>query len=324
MHTDMKKGKILLVLGAGVALISFMSFVGSKDDVQTKEQLGEKLFFDPILSGDNTISCASCHKPEFAFADNAVFSTGIKGQLTARNSPGLTNLSGRPHLFWDGRAASLEEQALGPITSAAEMGLPIEDAVKKLNDNKYYADAFQKIFKSAPTKDNLLKAIASFERTLETSNSPYDRYVNGDDHAISEAAARGRLLFIGKAACNNCHSGEDFTADRFKSIGLYNGKDLNDPGRSAITKSKTEEGEFKIPGLRNVALTAPYMHNGKFKTLNEVVEYYNNPSLVVKDGINRDLALDKPLNLSNGEIDDIVEFLKSLTDDRFKQKQASN
>ena len=319
----MKKGKILLVLMAIMIWIGFMSFVGTKDDVQTKEQLGEKLFFDPILSGDNTISCSSCHKPEFAFADTAAFSIGIKGNLTARNSPGLTNLSGRPHLFWDGRAASLEEQALGPITSATEMGLPIEDAVKKLNNNKYYADAFQKIFKSAPTKDNLLKAIASFERTLETSNSPYDRYINGDDHAISAAAARGRLLFIGKANCNNCHSGEDFTADRFKSIGLYNGKDLNDPGRSAITKNKTEDGEFKIPSLRNVAVTAPYMHNGKFKTLRSVVEYYNNPSLVVKDGINRDLALEKPLNLTAGEIDDIVEFLKALTDDRFKQT-ASN
>jgi cytochrome c peroxidase len=324
MHNDMKRGNILLVIVAISTLISFMSFVGTKDDVQTKEQLGEKLFFDPILSGDNTISCSSCHKPEFAFADTATFSVGIKGNLTSRNSPGLTNLSGRPHLFWDGRASSLEEQAMGPITSATEMGLTMDGAVKKLTENKYYADAFQKIFKSTPTKDNLLKAIASFERTLETSNSPYDRYINGDDNALSASAARGRLLFIGKANCNNCHSGEDFTADRFKSIGLYNGKDLNDPGRSVITKNKTEDGEFKIPSLRNVAVTAPYMHNGKFKTLKSVVEYYNNPSAIVKDGINRDLSLDKPLNLNDGEINDMVEFLKALTDDRFKQKTASN
>jgi cytochrome c peroxidase len=324
MHNDMKRGNIHLVIVAISTWISFMSFVGTKDDVQTKEQLGEKLFFDPILSGDNTISCSSCHKPEFAFADTATFSIGIKGNLTSRNSPGLTNLSGRPHLFWDGHASSLEEQAMGPITSATEMGLTMEDAVKKLTENKYYADAFQKIFKSTPTKDNLLKAIASFERTLETSNSPYDRYINGDDNALSASAARGRLLFIGKANCNNCHSGEDFTADRFKSIGLYNGKDLNDPGRSVITKNKTEDGEFKIPSLRNVAVTAPYMHNGKFKSLKSVVEYYNNPSAIVKDGINRDLSLDKPLNLNDGEINDIVEFLKALTDDRFKQKTALN
>jgi cytochrome c peroxidase len=310
----MKKGFIAISILAGL-----MSFAGINNDVQTKEQLGEKLFFDPILSADNTISCASCHKPAFAFADTATFSVGINGNLTIRNSPGLTNLSGRTHLFWDGRATSLEEQAIGPITSATEMGLSMEDAVKKLNDNKYYADAFQKIFKSTPSKDNLLKALASFERTLETSNSPYDRYINGDDNALSPSAVRGRLLFIGKANCNNCHSGEDFTADRFKSIGLYNGKELNDAGRSVITKNKADEGEFKIPGLRNVAVTAPYMHNGKFKTLKSVVEYYNNPSLIVKDGINRDLALDTPLNLNEDEVNDIVEFLKALTDDRFIQ-----
>jgi cytochrome c peroxidase len=319
MQAVMKKRSILLLFVFGL-IISLTGFMGGKDDVQNKEQLGEKLFFDPILSLDRTISCSSCHKPEFAFADTATFSLGIKGNLTARNSPGLTNLSGRPHLFWDGRAASLEEQAKGPITSPTEMGLPLDEAVKRLNENKYYADAFQKVFKSVPTEDNLLKAIASFERTLETANSPYDRYINGDDKALSEAAVRGRLLFIGKANCNNCHSGEDFTADRFKSIGLYNGKDLNDAGRSGITKSKTEDGEFKIPGLRNVAVTAPYMHNGKFKTLKSVVEYYNDPSKVVKDGINRDLSLDKPLNLNITEIGDIVEFLKALTDDRFSSK----
>lgn len=313
----MIKGLIPRIFIAICISIGLLSFVGRKNDVQTKEQLGEKLFFDPILSADNTISCASCHKPQFAFADTAAFSVGINGHLTPRNSPGLTNLSGRTHLFWDGRATSLEEQALGPITSATEMGLSIEDAIKKLNDNEYYADAFQRIFKSPPTKEHLLKAIASFERTLETSNSPYDRYINGDDNAISASAARGRLLFIGKANCNTCHSGEDFTADRFKSIGLYNGKDLNDAGRSVVTNNKADEGEFKIPGLRNVAVTAPYMHNGKFQTLKSVVAYYNNPSLVVNDGINRDLALDTPLNLNEGEIDDIVAFLEALTDDRF-------
>ena len=300
-----------------MSLIVQTGFMAGKDQVQTKEQLGEKLFFDPILSKDKTISCSSCHKPEFAFADNATFSKGIGGNLTSRNSPALTNLSARINFFWDGRAGSLEEQALGPITSATEMGLPIDEAVDRLNKDKNYTDAFQTVFKANPSKTNLLKALASFERTLETSNSPYDRYVNGDDNAMSASVIRGRLLFINKANCNNCHSGEDFTADRFKSIGLYNGKDLNDEGRSAITKNKSEIGEFKIPSLRNVGITAPYMHNGKFKTLREVVSYYNDPSAVVKDGINRDLALAKPLNLSDGEIDDLVSFLQALTDDRF-------
>jgi cytochrome c peroxidase len=294
------------------------------DEVQTREQLGSKLFFDNILSVDRTINCSSCHKPEFAFADTATFSKGVGGKLTARNSPGLTNLSGRTHFFWDGRAASLEEQALGPITSPDEMGLTIEEAVKRLKEDTFYANAFQKIFKAAPNKDNLLKALAAFERTLETNNSPYDRYINGDDNALSASAARGRLLFIGKGNCNNCHSGEDFTADRFKSIGLYNGKNLNDAGRFKITKDSTVLGEFKIPGLRNVALTAPYMHNGQFKSLRKVVEYYNDPSAVVHDGINRDLSLDKPLNLSGQDIDDIVAFLEALTDDRFAKNVAKN
>jgi cytochrome c peroxidase len=308
---------ILTLIGFVFLLITQVSFMPGNDEVQTREQLGSKLFFDNILSKDRTINCSSCHNPEFAFADTAVFSKGIGGKLTARNSPGLTNLSGRTHFFWDGRAASLEEQALGPITSPDEMGLSIEEAVERLNKNEFYANAFQKIFKAAPNKDNLLKALAAFERTLETTNSPYDRYINGDDNALSAAAVRGRNIFIGKGNCNNCHSGEDFTADRFKSIGLYNGKDLNDAGRFKITKDSTVLGEFKIPGLRNVAVTAPYMHNGKFKTLRSVVEYYNNPSAVVSDGINRDLSLDKPLNLSSQDIDDVVEFLKALTDDRF-------
>lgn len=311
------KSIIAVVVSLSGLLILQSGFMSTKDQIQTKEQLGEKLFFDPILSKDHTISCSSCHKPQFAFADSATFSKGVGGQLTSRNSPALTNLSARINFFWDGRATSLEEQALGPITSATEMSLPVDEAVNRLNQDKTYADAFQTVFKAAPSKANLLKALASFERTLETSNSPYDRYVNGDDNAMSASAIRGRLLFINKANCNNCHSGEDFTADRFKSIGLYNGKDLNDEGRSAITKNKAEVGEFKIPSLRNVGVTAPYMHNGKFKTLREVVKYYNDPSAVVKDGLNRDLALAKPLNLTDPEIDDLVSFLEALTDDRF-------
>lgn len=313
----MKKRNAILILIAFVVLLVQLGFMSTNDEIQTREQLGSKLFFDNILSKDQTVNCSSCHRPEFAFADTAVFSKGIGGKLTSRNSPGLTNLSGRTHFFWDGRASSLEEQALGPITSPDEMGLPIDEAIERLNNDKFYADAFKKVFKTAPNKDNLLKALAAFERTLETNNSPYDRYINGDDNAMSEAAIRGRLLFIGKGNCNNCHSGEDFTADRFKNIGLYNGKTLNDAGRFSITKDSTVLGEFKIPGLRNVALTAPYMHNGKFETLRSVVEYYNNPSVVVNDGINRDLSLDKPLNLSDREMDDIVAFLGALTDDRF-------
>jgi cytochrome c peroxidase len=144
--------------------------------------------------------------------------------------------------------------------------------------------------------------------------------VNGDDAALTPAAARGRLLFIGRANCANCHSGEDFTADRPKSIGLFNGRELNDPGRGGVTKDPNHLGLFKTPSLRNVAVTAPYMHNGMFGTLREVVNYYNHPDRVVQGSINRDKALETPLALSETDIDDLVAFLEALTDDRFTKR----
>ncbi|MCF6401502.1 c-type cytochrome [Chitinophaga filiformis] len=308
----MKQWYIAGILVAVVMLLAFHS-----EEPLTRAKLGEQLFFDPILSGDRTISCASCHKPQFAFADTAAFSKGIHGQLTKRNTPSITNQRGRPSFFWDGRSASLEEQAKQPIISAAEMGLPIEEAIKRLNADSTYVRAFRKLFNSVPTEKNLLNALAAFERTLETANSPYDRYINGDDDAISPEAARGRLLFIGKANCSNCHSGEDFTADRFKNIGLYNGTTLTDAGRFEVTRDSAQLGFFKVPGLRNVALTAPYMHNGMFKTLREVIQYYNQPDVIVNNGIKRDLSLNTPLNLTDTEINELEAFLKTLTDDRF-------
>ncbi|PWV54277.1 cytochrome-c peroxidase [Chitinophaga sp. S165] len=302
---------------AGIILSAGMLLAFHSEEPLTRAKLGEQLFFDPVLSGDRSISCASCHKPQFAFADTVAFSQGIHGQPTKRNTPSITNQSGRPSFFWDGRASTLEEQAKQPIISADEMGLPIEDAVKRLNADSGYVRAFRKLFNSTPTEKNLLQALAAYERTLETANSPYDRYINGDDHAISPEAARGRLLFIGKANCNNCHSGEDFTADRFKNIGLYNGTTLKDAGRFEVTKDSAQLGFFKVPGLRNVAVTAPYMHNGMFKTLREVITYYNKPDAVIYDGIKRDLSLSTPLNLTDTEISELEAFLKTLTDDRF-------
>ena len=305
-----------------VFIVSALVFVFAvafqpQDEVLTKAELGEKLFFDPVLSRGKSISCASCHIPAFAFADTAAFSIGDKGTFLSRNSPALTNLSGRTGFFWDGRAESLEEQILGPMSSHDEMDLPVEQAVERLKKDDFYYNAFLKIFKTEVNQKNLLSAIAAFERTLETTNTPYDRFLDGDEKAMTEAQIRGRILFIGKANCALCHSGEDFTADRFKNIGLFNGKELTDPGRFKITKDSSHIGMFKIPGLRNVAITAPYMHNAMFKTLREVVQYYNTPDKFVNNSINRDLSLGTSLNLSEGEVDDIVAFLGALTDDRF-------
>ncbi|WP_221391477.1 cytochrome-c peroxidase [Dyadobacter sp. NIV53] len=300
--------------------VTTVAFQYQENDVSTREELGEKLFSDPILSKGRAISCASCHIPAFAFADTAAFSIGDKGTRLSRNSPPLTNLSGRTDFFWDGRASSLEEQILGPLSSHDEMDLPIEQAVERLKQDAFYSTAFQKIFKTDVNQKNLLSAIASFERTLETTDTPYDRYLDGDEKAMSPEAVRGRILFIGKANCALCHSGEDFTADRFKSIGLFNGKELTDPGRFKITKDSVHIGMFKVPGLRNVAVTAPYMHNAMFRTLKEVVQYYNTPDKFVSNSINRDLSLGSSLNLSDGEVNDIVAFLEALTDDRFRKK----
>lgn len=313
------KKLLLVLLFSGVFLMSFQ-IKTTDNEIQTKAQLGEKLFFDPILSSKRTLSCASCHKPEFAFADTTQFSLGVDGVPTDRNTPSAMNLAGRLQLFWDGRAATLEEQALQPIAAVNEMNLPITEAVARLNADAFYVKTFKRIFKVAPNEKTLAEALSAYERTLETANTPYDRYINGDDKALSTEAVRGRLIFIGKANCANCHSGEDFTADRFKNIGLYDGKKFKDAGRFKITKDSSHIGHFKVPGLRNIAVTAPYMHDGSFKTLREVIEYYNKPDAVVKNAPNRDLSLNTPVGLTEQEISDLEAFLHALTDDRFTKK----
>lgn len=287
----------------------------------TKEELGELLFFDPILSRDQKVSCASCHKPEFAFADNVAFSFGVDSAKGERNAPSAMNVSAREFFFHDGRAASLEEQAIGPIENPVEMDLPINTAVKRLNDDAEYAKFFMKLFNKKPTRENLAEAIALYERTLETSDTPFDHYMQGDEHALSEQAKRGQTIFNEKGRCFDCHFGPDFTGDEFRNIGLYNGKELNDEGRSKISKDKNDIGKFKVPGLRNVAVTAPYMHNGMFRTLRGVIDFYNDPKQFVKGSVNTDTLLLKPLNLTEQEKQDLEEFLKALTDARFTKSK---
>lgn len=289
----------------------------------TSEVLGEKLFFDPILSRDSTISCASCHKPEFAFADNSPTSKGVLGRKGDRNTPSCMNMTDRNFYFWDGRAETLEQQALGPIENPVEMDLPLTIAVRKLMKNSYYYQSFVNVYGKKPSKELIAQALADYQRTLETSNTPFDRYLQGKDtNAISASAKRGLELFNGKANCFDCHFGPDFTGnDQFRNLGLYNGKDLNDKGRYNVTKKESDLGKFKVPGLRNIAMTAPYMHNGMHKTLREVIEYYNEPDKFVNNSINRDTLLNKPLGLTEQEKQDLENFLLTLTDDRFVKKE---
>ena len=289
----------------------------------TEAQLGEALFFDPMLSRDSTISCASCHKPEFAFADNTPVSVGVYHQKGGRNTPSSMNQSNRNAYFWDGRAETLEEQALGPIENPVEMDLPISMAVRRLAQSEKYRNAFYSIYGKQPSPELLARAIAAYEKTLETNNSAFDNYMNGTDTSLfSESAKRGLNLFNGKAKCFDCHFGVDFTGnDQYKNIGLYNGNNLKDKGRIEISGKAKDLGSFKTPGLRNIAMTAPYMHNGMFKTLMEVIEHYDQPDKFVKGAINRDTIMNKPLGLTATEKKDLENFMLSLTDGQFLKKK---
>jgi cytochrome c peroxidase len=285
---------------------------------ETAAQLGERLFFDPILSADSTISCASCHIPRFAFSDTARLSRGVGGRLGRRNSPGITNMTARPYFFYDGRAATLEEQVLMPIGDTLEMRTNPAAVVKKLTRHPIYGAAFQKIYQQEADATLLAAALATYIRTLETSDTPFDRWMQDKPEPMGEAAVRGRRVFMKKGKCFDCHFSPDFTGDEYRNIGLYTGTgSLNDPGRFGITRDSSDLGKMKVPGLRNIALTAPFMHNGMFKTLEEVIDYYDQPDQFVKNAINRDTLLARPLGLTPEEKSDLKIFLEALTDRRF-------
>lgn len=311
--------RILFFITSILAFILLLSagFNENISDITTKAALGKKLFSEKILSKDSSVSCASCHKPSFAFADTMAFSIGIAGKPTKRNTPSVLNMKNRPYYFWDGRAASLEEQALMPIQNPDEMGLTISDAIERLNNNPTYKLLFKRIFNQPVTAKNLSAAFAAYEQILETVDSKFDDWSN-DLKKLTASEESGRQIFIGsKSRCFNCHFQEDFTDDNFKNIGLFNSIELNDSGRFNISKEKTDMGKFKTPGLRNVAVTAPYMHNGMFRTLEEVVAYYNDPAKFVSNAINIDPALTKPLGLTTKEQNDLIAFLKTLTDKKY-------
>ncbi|MCD6062526.1 MAG: cytochrome-c peroxidase [Flavipsychrobacter sp.] len=249
-----------------------------------------------------------------------MFSTGVHGRKANRNTPSAMNMAAREAFFWDGRATTLEDQALGPIENPAEMNLPVAEAVKRLNHSRRYKSLFYSVFKQNPNKHNLALAIAAFERTLETGDTPNDRWLNDEPNGLTARQIRGREVFRTKGKCLECHFSPDFTTDEFRAIGLFNGKDMNDSGRYLLTKDPADLGKMKVPGLRNVAVTAPYMHNGHFKTLREVIDYYDNPSLLMPDGLNRDSILSQSLGLTETEKQELEAFLHALTDDQFVKK----
>jgi cytochrome c peroxidase len=304
-------------------LLVFVTFIWgftNTEKLNDKVSLGKLLFNEKILSKDSSVSCSSCHNPDLGFADTLPFSIGIEGKLTKRNSPSVLNMKNRPYYFWDGRASSLEEQSLMPIQNPDEMGLPIKEALYRLNQSSFYKKKFQLVFHSNPNEMNLAAAIAAFENTLETSNSKFDDWSNNKTR-LSASEEKGRQIFLSKKAkCFDCHFQIDFTNDDFKNIGLFNGNNFNDSGRFLITRDKDDLGKFKTPGLRNIAITGPYMHNGIFKTLEEVVDYYNDVKKIMPNAKNLDPSLLKPLELTQQEKKDLVAFLKTLTEKRYARK----
>ncbi len=313
-----------------------------------KIKLGEKLFLDKRFSSDGTVSCATCHDPAKAFTDGLPVAEGIKKLKGTRNSPTVLNAAYYSTQFWDGRVNTFEEQAKAPFINPVEHGLKsFEPIIKIVQKDPGYAKAFREAFGIAPSEitiEHVVKAIASFERTLVSGDSPFDRYMyGGDKNAMSEAAIRGLEIYRTKARCQDCHTiGQTsaiFTDNKFHNLGVgfsvieenlfdivekfkktkESGKDVDESvltdkqaselGRFAVTLNIEDIGRFKTPTLRNVALTAPYMHDGSLATLEEVIELYDqggedNPML--DSGI-------RPLRLTDQEKADLLEFLKALT-----------
>lgn len=289
------------------------SFVIPNDNPLTMEkiELGKLLFFDTRLSANNTIACASCHMPPLAFTDGQPVSTGINHQQGKRSAPTAINRVFSSRQFWDGRASTLEEQSVGPFVNLIEHGFVNHGKlVEKIKDIVEYRPLFQKAFDNKTITVELIgKALASFQRTLLSGNSAYDQYVMGvNEDALSAKAQNGLRVFVGKGQCLKCHFGFNFTDEKFHNLGVGWDNIQLDAGRYAVTKNPREIGAFKTPTLREIYRTAPYMHNGRFATLQQVIEFYNqggiqNPYL--------DPAI-KPLNLNQQEKEDLVEFLYTL------------
>ena len=292
--------------------------------VPSRARLGRWLFYDTRLSGDGTISCATCHRPEFAFSEPSAVSTGIGGKQGTRKAPSLVNLAARTVLpdipsdselsfFWDGRASSLEHQVLVPIADVNEMGLDDQSMVERISGLRGYRPYFRDAFGSDDiTRERIAAALSDYVRTRMSGNSAYDRWAFGNDaRAMSEEAKRGSEIFFFSGRCATCHAGFNFSDGRFYNLGV--GWDaatqtFKDAGRFAVSHQPGDRGKFKTPGLRDVSKHAPYMHDGSLATLRDVAEFYNrggNPNPLQSKRI-------VPLGLGARDLDTLVAFLKAL------------
>ena len=269
--------------------------------------LGERLFFDPILSLDSSISCGSCHKPELGFATNDRVTPGVGGILGKRNSPSLLNVGFQPYFMREGGVPSLEMQVLVPLGDATEMAHNVVDAARRLNRNTSYKNEFLTVYGDTASPYLVVRALANFERTLVDFDAPFDHFIQGDATALSSEAIKGGKLFYGKAACVQCHSGVLLTDFGFANNGTAI-VDSTDYGRELLTNESGDRYVFKVPSLRKVQITAPYMHDGSVSTLADVVEQYNT------GGANHSYTDSRiePLGLSVSEIAQLVSFLEAL------------
>jgi cytochrome c peroxidase len=285
-----------------------------------KAELGWLLYFDKRLSVDNTVSCASCHDPQFAFTDGQRFSKGIRGQLGGRSAPTVINRAYSLEQFWDGRAKTLEEQAKGPIANPIEMGHAHDLCEKCVAGIAGYRPKFAAAFGSEQvTIDRIAQAIATFERTVLSGNSPYDRFKAGDQNALSNSQKRGMdIFFSNNARCDSCHEGINFTNGKYANIGIGMDKPNPDLGRYAVTQKEEDKGAFKTPTLREIARTGPYMHDGSLKTLEEVVEHYNKGG-TKNPWLHQDV---RELKLTDPQKNDLVEFLKALSGEGWQHIKA--
>ena len=307
-------------------------FAGTTPLNPERVRLGRWLFFDRRLSADETVSCATCHRPDHAFSEPTPTATGIRGTRGHRRTPGIVNLGAlidlpgterdpQPAFFWDGRARSLEEQVLMPIADPHEMGLDHGAMVSRLTGIAGYRPYFEKAFATREiTKEKVAAALAEYVRSRRSGNAPYDQWAYGrSGRAMSAEAQLGSDIFFFSGACATCHAGFNFSDGAFHNLGVgwdESTQSFRDEGRAAITGNPQDRGKFKTPGLRDVANRPPYMHDGSLQTLREVVEFYN------RGGIRNPLQTRRmrPLRLTEAEIDAVVSFLRALSGEGYQDQ----
>lgn len=271
--------------------------------------LGARLFFDPLLSADRSVSCGSCHRPERAFADDVPFSSGVGGQKTLRNSPSLLNRAFGERFMWDGRAATLEEQALLPIENPLEMALPLGEALARLGADPSYRERFERVLGGPPSEAGLARALAAYVRRLVLGDSPVDRFRAGDFAALNDAERAGLWFYESRGRCWRCHGGPNFTDEDFHDTGVGVRDGEPEEGRAAVTGDPRDRGRFKTPSLRGLADSAPYMHDGSLATLEDVVEFY-------RVGGRANPALDpllEPVEMTPADAANLAAFLRALS-----------